>query len=213
PTWGTPDYFNRCSRHKADVPKNFAGKEEAVDGDGYAGFIPVGLQYFFRAKASNIGHSREYISTKLTQKLTKDSLYCISFFISQGDYSYIRIDELGLYFSYWRIRSPFNQKELNKEPQILFNGLISCPRNGWLQLKRVFKATGHERYMTIGVFQTDKEVNWVDKGDALKRESFVKDKSDMSEAYYYIDKVELRPLSDPECPCRQGSGANTLSPE
>lgn len=210
PTWGTPDYFNRCSRHLADVPKNFAGQEEAIDGDGYAGFISVGIQYLFGAQKSGGGHSREYISTKLTQRLTKDSLYCISFFISQSDYSCIRNDELGLYYSYWRIRKPFKNKELNKVPQISFNGLISCPRNGWLQLKRVFKATGHERYLTIGVFQSDKELNWVNKDDALKTDP--RDREDFL-AYYYIDKVELRLLSDPACSCRHGSGDNTLSPE
>ena len=76
-TRGSPDYFNSCSEGEAGVPYNWAGVSDAYDGYGYVGI------YTYVA----IKDYREYLHTKLTAPLIKDSLYHIQFRYKLSSYS------------------------------------------------------------------------------------------------------------------------------
>jgi OOP family OmpA-OmpF porin len=209
PTKGTPDYFNKCSRYKADVPNNFAGISEAKSGDGYAGLILIYNPYI----SSKVVYLREYIATELKQELLKDSLYCLRFYISLGDYSKYATDEIGVYFSDEKIRKHTNLN-LPFTPQIVFNGNVvdSCNESifwnerstdskteqckvfandkEWDMLCSTYRAIGGEKYLAIGNFEKPFEPKWIER--KLKN---VYSSKIFSGAYYYIDDVSLIPVT------------------
>jgi len=214
PTKGTPDYFNKCSRYRAGVPNNHAGISEAKSGKGYVGLILIYNPYIF----SKVEFLREYIATELKQELLKDSLYCLRFYISLGDYSKYATDEIGVYFSYKKIHKHTNLN-LPFTPQIVFNGNIvdSCNEcvfwnekpaskrteqckvfandKEWDMLYSTYRANGGEKYLAIGNFEKPFEAKWVER--KLKN---VYTSKIFSGAYYYIDDVSLISVaSEAEC--------------
>jgi OOP family OmpA-OmpF porin len=216
PTKGTPDYFNKCSQYKADVPNNFAGISEAKSGNGYTGIILIYNPYII----SKTEFLREYIATELKQELLKDSLYCLRFYISLGDYSKYATDEIGVYFSDKKIRKNTNLN-LPVAPQIVFNGNVvdSCNEfifwnerstdsktkqckvfandKEWDMLCSTYSANGGEKYLAIGNFEKPLGAKWVER--KLKN---VYSSKIFSGAYYYIDDVSFIPISsEDECNC------------
>ncbi|MGE0076953.1 MAG: hypothetical protein AB7S48_03745 [Bacteroidales bacterium] len=192
PTMGTPDYFNECSNGLAGIPNNFAGKLHSENGRGYIGFIVVGLSHMVGLTSN---YSREYVSSKLTKPLVKDTLYCISFLISHSTYSKITVNRISVYFSKHKVNKPVKKNELGFNPQINFE-LSVVPKDDWVLLSTIYRATGNEEFLTIGNFQKDTELVWArDKSQA-------KEKSPYSiGAYYYVDNVEIRPVSDKLSKC------------
>ena len=83
---GTPDHFHECSVGNAGVPHNWAGVSPAREGHGY-----VGLYLWM----SNRDY-REFIETKLTEPLIKDTLYTLQFYFKLSSYSRYSIDRIGL---------------------------------------------------------------------------------------------------------------------
>jgi OmpA-OmpF porin, OOP family len=186
PTKGTPDYFNKCSKGLASVPVNFAGKAHSENGSGYVGFIvasltgTIGLKNFY---------SREYISTELNYSLKKDTLYRISFLVTHALCSKISINRLSVYISKKKVNKA-TTRELKLMPQINFD-LSIVPKEEWVLLSAVYKASGGERFLTIGNFQSDSDLIW------SKREIQENKKSPFDiGAYYYIDDVKLTPAEN-----------------
>lgn len=184
PTKGTPDYFNRCSKGIASVPDNFAGSLNSENGDGYVGFGVANLTHMIGLKKH---YSREYISTKLIVGLKKDSLYRLSFIISHSQYSKISVIKISAYLSKRKVNKAIT-KELKLTPQINFD-LSIVPKENWVLLSAVYKASGEERFLTIGNFQSDNDLVWSKSEIQENRKS----PFDIG-AYYYIDDVVLIPV-------------------
>ena len=72
------------------VPKNQFGDEKPRKGKNYAGV----MMYSYREKLP-----RTYISTTLTNPMTKGKWYCIRFHVSLGDLAKYAVNNIGIYVS------------------------------------------------------------------------------------------------------------------
>lgn len=189
PSKSSPDYYNNCNGDSINgktivgIPYNFNGFKKAHNGNAYVGI----------ASYSSVKTYREYIQTKLKNKLLSEHEYEFSFWISIADSSNLELNGINICFSE-------NAKLISAD--IRYGGSIlsssNCGRvwckfeegykkqNGWIQIIGKYTASGNEEYMTIGIFKED------DKKLKIKKIKKAK-KAYMSYAYYFIDDIELIP--------------------
>ncbi|MGQ0830008.1 MAG: gliding motility-associated C-terminal domain-containing protein [Bacteroidota bacterium] len=149
-TDATPDYFNPCANTvNAGVPSNIFGYEYAHTGNSYAGFVN------YAGGVTSMGFSyREYIQCKLLSNLESNTLYKVSFYISQGDSGTYASNNIGVYFSnanFYFSNGGFNLSFLPScnETEIITKNV------GWQIIEFYYLATGNENYITIGNFYND----------------------------------------------------------
>lgn len=184
---GTSDYFHACSR-LVGVPDNSFGHQPAKEGNGYLGLI---------AFAPSKRNYREYMQAKLSESMGADQLYCVSFFVSSADQAEFVTDGLGAIFSQHRIKNP-GQKNIAMTPD-LANPLTNIldDSESWMLLSDVYKAKGGERYVTLGNFLPDHQIQ-VKKRNVEEYEHLRKWES----AYYFVDEVSIVPVdSRADCIC------------
>lgn len=184
PGQGTPDYFNSCSK-AVGVPKNVFGNENAATGQAYAGFV----NYTFNKK-----NYREYLSSELSRPLKPGELVCIEISISSADLCNFVTDGCGIVLSAEELR----QKGMNC---IEMKATIENPRlyildqkDGWVKMGDVYRASGGERFITIGNFKSDKATKIL--------HSTGNDKGMGDYSYLYVDDVVVKPVqTKEECSC------------
>lgn len=197
---GTPDYFNKCTRANANIPRNFAGVQNTISGVGYVGIIVVSFPS---------GYRREYIATEFTSKLEKDKRYCIKMYISLADYSKYAISQISVYFSKKK-PDMLTKKILPYHPQVSFQKEYFDNMEDWIFLCDTYIAEGGEKYLVIGNFE-DKYPLWPGAQKHVMYDYLKSKKMGMSgykksliaeTAYYYIDNVSLVEIEDQnECIC------------
>ena len=167
PPWISPlssaDYFTTCYNSVDpfhDVPTNSYGYQDAKDGHAYAGIYATTLSQ----PPYNPYTYREYLEGTLTEPLQKDSSYRVSFFVSRADRIFqctAITDRMGAYFHNDFIPPivvvPPNPYPLvafiDKKPQVENPaGQMLGDSVNWMPICGYFKASGGERYMTIGNF-------------------------------------------------------------
>ncbi len=201
PTKGTPDYFNTCSRYKADVPNNFAGISKPKTGNGYIGFGLITDPY----STNGWYFSQEYIATELISPLIKGQLYCIQFYISLADYSKYYTDEIGVFFSNNKIRKN-TKRNLPYEPQVNFITQKINNDEDWIKICGKYYAIGGESYMAIGNFKIPDFINFYERELEKIRKINVS-----YSGYYYIDDVSLFEITDEsECECIENEKEFTI---
>ncbi len=177
PTWGTPDQFNSCAispDDDMDVPQNFSGYQNPLDGEGYAGI-------FAAYPWPDYPDYREYIEVKLINPLLAGVTYHVNFFVSLGDSSIYSTDDIGLYFSVDSLYSDTSYI-LDVVPQIeQLSGNFLSNKSTWTKISGSYIASGGEVFLTIGNF----------KRNNLTDTLFVDGVTDPDEfgAYYFIDQV------------------------
>ena len=194
PTALNADLFSKSIKGDISVPENIYGKEYPKDGDNYAGILTFSY---------NNKKPRTYLQTKLIKSLTSGLDYCINVHLSLADLSRYAIDNIGIHFS----ETPLS---LDKKGDIIFSdkseldkvlkdeeNKIFKSRYKWEKICGIYQADGKEKYITIGNFYNNKDT---------KYEKLLKPKDlngvQIAEAYYYIDKVEVRLIEDPaSCNC------------
>ncbi|GAB4261750.1 MAG: hypothetical protein Kow0079_18110 [Vicingaceae bacterium] len=175
PTKGTTDYFNRCSIKKwVNIPANDLGYQDTHSGNGYVGFL-----------SAILGNEREYIQSELIEPLINGEEYHVEFWVSLADYSMYAIGQIGVFFSTEKLTSN-NAGPLNVTPQIFAEKPILDTAN-WVKISGIYKASGGEKYLTIGSFSTNKK-DFVKTG----RKKYPKQKA----AYYFIEDVIVKPLEE-----------------
>ena len=177
PTGNTPDYYNSCTTSYVDVPTNWYGFQYPHTGNAYAGF---GARY------SCSWNCREYMEVLLTNMLIADKKYCVSFYVSLADSSYMGVSSIGAYFSPILIDSQATIEYLPYTPQIsssILNPLVDT--TNWILVSDTFVAHGGELYMVIGVFPPDNQLAM----DTIRPDPFGNLFS-----YYYIDDVSVTDL-------------------
>ena len=179
-TNGSPDYFNSCSEGDAAVPYNWAGVSDAYDGYGYAGL------YTYMTEPREY---REYLHTKLTQPLIKDSLYYIEFRYKLSSYSKYSIDRMGILLSD-SMRTMHHDRVLKADATISFvkDSALTPETGAWELAKAEYTANGNERFLTIGNFSDD-----VNTGSYYIRFRPAAEPMLAHSAYYYIDDVRVTP--------------------
>ena len=201
--WDSPtalkaDLFSSSISGDIAVPKNIYGNEFAKDGQNYAGII--GYSY-------NNKKPRTYLQSKLVKPLASGLEYCVNIHVNLADLSKYAIDKIGIHFSDEQIK-------LDKKGDIIFNNKselsaivsnekskIYRARYRWETICGIYKADGKERYITIGNFFNNKDTKYekLTKIDSIPG-------TQLAEAYYYIDKIEVKLLEDPNsCNCNEST--------
>lgn len=191
-TLGTSDYFNVCAGLGSllGVPKNRFGFQNAHSGDGYAGIFtysttPIGSNY------------REFIQTKLTTKLTAQSLYYIEFYVNLSDIpevnaNIVAINSFGCYFS----DSAFFDSiytNITRVPQFqTSSSVLFTDTAAWLKIQGVYKAHGGEEYITLGNFKDDAST----QTQVIATSTVLPILADIT--YYYIDDVSIYEITSPK---------------
>lgn len=148
-TGKTPDYMHTCANPNpyTGIPTNDNGTsyQNTKSGQGYARCILMEItnnipSYFLS----------EYISSKLTDKLTQDKNYCVKAHLSfcEGGYNGF-IDGFGIYFDDGSFSSSDSVVAQIENPD--FNYLTDSV--GWMEISGQFTATGNEEYITLGNFK------------------------------------------------------------
>ena len=172
PSNATSDYYNSCNLGGAGVPNNFAGNENAKDGNAYAGLAmyvdPSGTEY------------REYIQVPLSSSLVASECYRVIFYVSVTDEVKYGITNLGVYFSTTPVTTCL-QCIMPYTPQINhFNPSGIGNSSGWTKIEGTFIASGGEQYLTLGNFNDD-----------LSTAPVIVNPGKPGWAAYYIDSVSL----------------------
>lgn len=178
-SWGTPDYFNSCSRGGAAVPYNWAGVSDAYDGFGYAGiYVWLGLKDF-----------REYLHCKLSEPLVRDSSYHISFRYKLSSYSKFSADRIAFLISD-SIASPNNDRPLKIPASVEFvkDSALTPETGSWELASTIYKARGGEQFLTIGNFSNNGSTRTYHIQFRPEQEPML-----ANAAYYYIDDVRVEP--------------------
>jgi OOP family OmpA-OmpF porin len=169
----TPDFFSICSNSIIDfsVPSNIVGYQLPHHGNAYAGF-------FAGTKGSING--REYLSVELLDSLRLDRKYLLRFYVSLADSSTAGLSTLGIHLSSEKFFSAngfiYDSSHIQKtlKPAVVDN-------NMWIELSDTIKASGGEKFITIGNFVPDSLIDY-----------YILDSTQdifYGLAYYYIDDV------------------------
>ncbi|WP_136464864.1 OmpA family protein [Flagellimonas onchidii] len=182
PTLGTTDYFNRCSKTKLGIPINFKGKQEAYEGQAYAGL------YLFAPK-----DYREYIQAQLSATLQKGHRYRLSLVLSLSEKSDGAVMDFGAVFSEKHL-SVHTKRQLSNavlSSQIIkvshakhfSSSTFYSDKNDWIQLSLDFVARGFEKNLILGNFKSNGGTRYLGSGNGkTKSEGY---------SYYYIDDISV----------------------
>ncbi|MBO4614324.1 MAG: OmpA family protein [Bacteroidales bacterium] len=193
PNNGTPDLMHSCSVMRAGVPENFAGYMYPYDGGAYVGII---LREMFDDSLSVYkGVSREYLQTKLTEPLKKNTLYCVKFYYVNAKKSMYSVDALGITLTVEQIKAK-NADRILQRPQITNRpGHIMDDMDNWTEFCGYYRARGGEQYLTIGNFWDNSTTQYINKHNEYSDSAFFY-------AYYLIDDVSVFEIeSEFECGC------------
>lgn len=178
PSMGTSDYFNRCNNGVVGVPNNFWGYQEAFQGDGYVGFLPIEWR---KSTSEYVGS--EYIQTQLLKPLSPCKEYYFEMYINFSNYSRYSFSKIGVTFTKVPIQTD-NTNSIKIEPQILNSNGFLIDTVEWIKLSGTFIASGNENYLAIGYFFDNVQ------NDTLHFQEPVIF-NDLGYGYYYIDMVSL----------------------
>lgn len=177
PTKGTPDYYNANRRGNFGCPKNYYGSLAAHTGSAYCGIITK-----FNTS------SYEYIQVKLNSKLIKDTIYCISLYITVPQYAVFSTNEIDCFFTNEKNTLNLNHEIINNSSYItLFTKENYIIPGIWNQLINYYKAKGGEEYIVLGML--NKNYNNI-KISNVNRSNVQKG------IYMFIDDVSLKVISD-----------------
>ncbi|MNU85632.1 hypothetical protein D3C71_753780 [compost metagenome] len=153
PTSASPDYCNACSndydslfqRFKYSVPQNYYGYQEAHSGDGYAAIA-------CQQNADGTHQYIEYIQVELSEPLQEGKLYEVRFFVHNPKYLFC-INSVSALFTSSELN--LNTTEMiTLSPQITSNpNVFFRDTTAWYEVKEYIRATGDEKFLTIGLFK------------------------------------------------------------
>ena len=188
PTKGSSDYFHSCGGRECLVPRNKMGFQEPHSGQAYCGIYCSKENY------------REYLQTELKEPLKAGRRYQVSFWVSLADKSPHAIATLGALFTpdrigdtTWNILTKNDVTDLGGgQKQVIathYTPQVANPSryvliymDQWNKISGEFTATGGEKYLTIGNFNSFNHSTVVETHA---------DNTVLSGAYYYIDDVSV----------------------
>ena len=182
--YGTPDLFNSCTHTGVNVPNNARGYQFAKTGNGYVGIVAY----------SCVTTEREYFYNVLTAPLVAGKKYKLKYYVNLADRnSAYAINSLGAYFS----RGPVQWNSIQNAPltpQVTSDSNIFLADTAkWMLIEGDYLASGGERYITFGNFNTDQKTLKVQVNTP-----------DLCGSYYFYDDVSLYEYTDPLIPAEAG---------
>lgn len=195
PSTATPDYFNACSKGSVGVPVNFMGHQWAREGNGYVGIILAEEPDLAKDKRKAVDE-REYVTTELDTNLLQDSLYIIGFSYSIAPNSTYSVNRLGICLTGSKPRC---RKILDCAPCVSVDTALTDSVAGiWLRVSDTIRATGNEKFLTVGNFYSDRQTRYYKLDISTHRKSLQEVINTNKLAYYFIDCVELKPVRTSE---------------
>ncbi len=195
----TPDsYLNDPACLPPTVPNNPAGCQWGHSlvnppGNGYAGihaFIPPG-------SAFGVGPDyREYIEQQLIAPMVANTTYTISFWVSLAEISSFACDGLGALITAAPVVQP-GRTVINQMPQIRALTIVNPGFGDWVQISGNYKATGGERFITIGNFNADNGTQRTPVQFNYCTVLITLNLQVAQTAYYFIDDVSVMPFDEP----------------
>ncbi len=175
---GTPDYMNSCSSNwLVDVPNNVNGFQNARSGNGYIGIV------VYASQSTNV---REYVATELYfGNLVAGKKYCFTCYVSPSGGAKYSIDALGVFLSPSAMGASCSFCLIDT-PAYFVNTTVITDTTNWVKVSGVFTATGSERYLILGNFNTD----------SATATSIINPQG-YPGTYFYIDDVSLYEITEP----------------
>lgn len=169
----TPDLYHGCSLGITGIPTNFTGYQAPHSGDGYAGIITY---------LSVQNNYREYLQGSLSTPLIIGQSYTVSLWVSLANVSRHKAPNLGVYLTGTEIgpNLPNPNSLLPYLPQVKNDSIPLIDTVGWQKLEWIYTASGGERFILIGNFDSDSMTN-----------HSIHDSSNLYQAYYCIDDVSV----------------------
>jgi len=213
PSYGSPDYFHTdCSPLYLSMALKTMNFRNSHSGLACIGIIPLSWDGYM-----------EHITGELLNPLQKGRVYRVSFWIKYaGDVRQFSTDCIGVLFTNERFLmypfDPFYESIYNKKINADIEskeGLFYTNDSTWLEVNFLYKATGGEKYITIGKFYKEKikleEIKHYRKADVQltgKKDKFIRKKKHqnvlllnenyaegkygtITQAYYFIDDVSV----------------------
>ncbi|MGL5889834.1 MAG: VWA domain-containing protein [Bacteroidia bacterium] len=199
PSRATPDYFNSDYSYIDYSPLMLAhsGKGRVAVISGLGQQLPESQNY------------KEYIQAQFTKPLEAGKTYEVSFWMALDRAAGYTSPGMGAYISQELVRAD-NKERLRVKPQIRYNRLL-LTANGWVKVSGTLKATGGERYITIGSF-SDTAVVPV----AVLGQSYWTGPASMHVrrgSYFYIDDVCVAEKTADGCVCSKSPEEQQKEPE
>ena len=179
----TPDFFHLDGSLGGDLPETPVGLVMPTEGRGVAGIAAI------RRMGPNQPLSREYLVMELSDPLMVGVEYTLSFDVTNGQWlptstAGLAINALGVAFTL-------------EQPVQMGSGILSFPPvfqfsnarydSEWERISFTFDVTAPSRFMTIGVFESD---------DNLEAEVVMGNNPQM--AYYFFDHFQLQLATEEE---------------
>ncbi len=187
---GTVDLFAKNGKDIVSVPNNYVGSQDAVSGDAYFGLITyygtgsLSLKKAVESRLSDwssddVVNYGEYLQASLPKNLTAGKEYEVSIKVSLADNSGFATSGWGAYFSD-NASTGTNNARLSVTPQLSFSEMVK-DKSAWTELKAKFKATGSEKFMTVGCFNNGYKSENIGGGKGFAG----------NKAYYYVSALMI----------------------
>lgn len=186
PTSGTPDYFMDGNQNEGcyitDV--NSAGFQMLDEWQ----YPQEGTRMAGIYAHLDMGCVREYLQTKLIVPMQTGRKYCVGYYVSLSNKSLIAVDRLGVAFTVDSLVDYSVNCPLGLQPQLLSPpGVMLADTMGWTLVQGEYTATGGERFLTLGNFFLQEEVNFIPFDGT----------GNINSAYYYIDNIIVEDCTQP----------------
>jgi gliding motility-associated-like protein len=177
PNYGSSDYLNACN-----LLVSLGSINPYYSGQGMAGFY------------SNYNFSnKEFLQTKLSMPMLTGQCYHVELFVSSANFHCANTDNLGMHFGVNRVQNFVSQSlppndsytVLPVVPQVTYP-LGNPIDSTWHKMQGIYIATGGERYLTIGSFDSTNNMNFY--------YFYTPCLSDFT--YFFIDDVSVLPIED-----------------
>ncbi len=172
--WGSADYFNGCADDTMSVPFNAIGYQWPSEGAAYVGMLTFPML------------AKEYIQGELSEPLEPGMLSYVSMRVSPGGFGYpswtspkLAASHIGMRFSTQPIGSINDYGELEFNTSVLYMQGILSDTSSWTVLSTSFMPDSAYRYVQVGCFFTDEQV------DTLVLDPL----GDTESAYAFVDVV------------------------
>jgi hypothetical protein len=153
---GTPDGFENdslgqgnnfpCQRRAGQ--STFIGNVKTPFGKYFMG----ALMYYTQGGQTNFV---ENASSKLAQNLIANKNYKIGFYVKFGDRSKYVINNIGLVLSNDTLNAGLVNSHIIYTVASVSSSVQIGPGNGWTKVEKMYKATGNEKFLTLGRFTSD----------------------------------------------------------
>lgn len=204
---GGSGMFHNCS---GAMPANWAGHQQAYDGEGYVGLV-------LTAHGGGECAARSFVELQLAEPLVNGGKYRLSFQVSLAEHSGYATDRIGAHFSSDKLgrkqglAARVGTAHVDNPAERFLMDTV-----GWMQVDGIYNAQGGERYILIGNLQacdrTSRRALTNNQGEGVLQNMKRKAHMDLdpdrarglrrrvlaTQSYAFLDAVSLVPMAGHE---------------